>query len=97
MVRGDRSSHVRARPTWVCLACGHPWPCASVKGELVLEFRRYPSSLTVYMTTYLCEALNDAPAQGETPSEDLFQRFLGWVRPSALGLTVERKSLLDDR
>jgi hypothetical protein len=80
--------HLRTRPTWNCLACGHPWPCASVKGELVVEFRRHPSSLTVYMSAYLCEAMNDLTAPDGIPPADLLQRFLGWVRPSVVGLAI---------
>ena len=84
--------HLRTRPSWDCLACGRPWPCASAKGEMVLEFRRHPSSLAVYMSAYLGEALDDLTAHGETPPADLFLRFLGWVRPSVVGLIVEPES-----
>jgi hypothetical protein len=53
--------------------------------------------LTVYMSAYLGEALNDLTTHGETPPADLFLRFLGWVRPSVVGLTVEPESAPDDR
>lgn len=82
-------NHLGKRPSWDCLACGQPWPCAQAKDELLHEFRRYPSSLTVYMSSYMCEALDDLTAHGEAPPPDLFERFLSWVRPSLAGLPAE--------
>ena len=76
------ASHFGNRPSWDCLACNQPWPCAHAKNELLSEFRHYPSCLTVYMSSYMCEAMNDLTAHGEAPPPDLHERFLAWVRPS---------------
>ncbi|AGZ45506.1 hypothetical protein [Actinoplanes friuliensis] len=54
---------------------------------MLVEFRRYPSSLTIYMSSYMAEALNDLSAHGQTPPADLYDRFLAWVRPSLTGVT----------
>jgi hypothetical protein len=83
------AKHLGSRPTWDCLACAQPWPCVQAKDELLREFRRHPSSLTIYMSAYMCEALNDLTAHGELPPPDLYERFLSWVRPSLTGVFVE--------
>ncbi|MFI7547725.1 hypothetical protein [Actinoplanes sp. NPDC049599] len=82
----QEAQHLGDRPSWDCLACTQPWPCAHAKDELLNEFRRFPSSLTIYMSSFLCEALNDLTAHGEAPPPDLYERFLSWVRPSTAGL-----------
>lgn len=89
--------HFRDRPSWDCPACGQPWPCVQAKEELLSEFRRHPSSLTIYMSSYMGEALNDLTAHGEAPPPDLYERFLSWVRPSATGLSVEAQDFSDDQ
>jgi hypothetical protein len=98
MVNAPREvDHLRDRPSWDCLACAQPWPCAHAKGELLREFRRHPSSLTIYMSSYLGEALNDLTAHGEAPPPDLYERFLSWVRPSVVGLPVEAPDFSSDQ
>jgi hypothetical protein len=82
-------SHLGDRPSWDCVACTQPWPCAHAKDELLSEFQRHPSSLTIYMSSYMCEALNDLTAHGEVPPPDLYERFLSWVRPSLTGLPAD--------
>jgi hypothetical protein len=82
-------NHLGDRPSWDCLACTQPWPCAHAKDELLTEFRRYPSSLAIYMSSYMCEALSDLTAHGEAPPPDLYERFLSWVRPSVSGVLDE--------
>jgi hypothetical protein len=62
---------------------------------LLAEFRRHPSSLTIYMSSFMAEALDDLTAHGAETPADLFERFLAWVRPSTTGLAVERPDLLD--
>lgn len=89
------AEHLRARPTWDCLACARPWPCAQVKEELLTEFRRHPSSLTIYMSAYMSEALNDLTAHGESPPPDLYERFLAWIRPGLAGLPIHKHGLPD--
>ena len=89
------AGHLRGRPSWDCLACGRPWPCAPAKDRLLSEFRRHPSSLTIYMSSYMGEAMNDLTAHGESPPPDLYERFLSWVRPSIAGLPAEANDLSD--
>lgn len=89
--------HLGSRPSWDCLACARPWPCVHAKTELLSEFRRHPSSLTVYMSSFMCEALNDLTAHGEAPPPDLYERFLSWVRPSAAGLPDDDQEVSDDQ
>jgi hypothetical protein len=79
------AEHRGARPTWDCLACAQPWPCAGAKEELIAEFRRHPSSLTIYMSSHMGEALDDLTAHGEAPPPDLYERFIAWIRPSISG------------
>jgi hypothetical protein len=81
-----KASHLGDRPSWDCHACAQPWPCAPAKDELLHEFQRHPSSLAIYMSSYMCEAMNDLTAHGEAPPPDLYERFLAWVRPSAVGV-----------
>lgn len=81
--------HLGGRPTWDCLACGQPWPCAPAKAQLLAEFQLYPSSLMVYMAAHMCEAMDDLTAHGEAAPPDLYERFLSWIRPSATGLPAK--------
>jgi hypothetical protein len=89
--------HLGSRPTWDCQACAQPWPCAHAKEELLSEFQRHPSSLTIYMSAYMCEAMNDLTAHGEPPPPDLWERFLSWVRPSVTGVLVDVEHLSNGR
>jgi len=88
-------NHLGDRPSWDCLACTQPWPCAHAKDELLSEFRRYPSSLTIYMSSFMCEAMDDLTAHGEVAPPDLYERFLSWVRPSVAGLSDETEDFSD--
>jgi hypothetical protein len=98
MVTGRREAdHLRDRPSWDCLACTQPWPCAHAKDELLNEFHRHPSSLTVYMSSYMCEAMNDLTAHGEEPPPDLYERFLSWVRPSVSGVPSVAQGFPDNQ
>ncbi len=97
MVTGRQEpNHLRDRPSWDCLACGRPWPCAHAKAELLSEFQQHPSSLTIYMSSYMGEALNDLTAHGEVPPPDLYERFLSWVRPSVTGLRGKAQGFSND-
>jgi hypothetical protein len=75
--------HLGQRPTWACAACHQPWPCAQAKRELLTEFHRFPSSLIVYMSSYLTEAMDDLTAPNATAPPDLWDRFLGWARQAS--------------
>jgi hypothetical protein len=71
--------HVGERPSWDCEACARPWPCADAKERLLIEFRGFPSVLTIYMSAQMCEAMLDLTAHGIDPPTDLYDRFLSWV------------------
>jgi hypothetical protein len=81
-----KNDHVGAGPSWDCGACGRPWPCANGKESLLEEFRDHPSVLTIYLSTHLSQATLDLTAHGEDVPADLYERFLGWVRPPRTGL-----------
>ncbi len=72
------AAHIGVPPGWDCAACRKPWPCDQAKARLLAEYRKSPSSLTVYMHGHLAVAiadLNPAPA-------DLWSRFIAWTRPA---------------
>jgi hypothetical protein len=72
--------HTAERPDWTCRACGDPWPCAPAKVELTEDYRRFPSSLVVYLAAHLTDAIDDlAAGRGGIPP-DLYDRFVGWAR-----------------
>ncbi|WP_213001456.1 hypothetical protein [Winogradskya consettensis] len=49
---------------------------------MLIEFERFPSSLLVYMSAYMTEALEDlAGPESMLPPPDLWDRFLGWIDP----------------
>jgi len=85
VIAQPRTEHRGDRPTWTCPACAQPWPCAPAKAQLIAEFRRRPSSLTIYMSACMGEALNDLATPGEAPPDDLYERFVAWIRPSLAG------------
>jgi hypothetical protein len=73
--------HVGLRPTWECLVCAEPWPCAVAKEAMRAEFRSFPSVMTIYMSAQMFDAAEDFMAQGVQPPPDLYERFLAWTRP----------------
>lgn len=68
-------THRPARPTWRCVACREDWPCARRREELTAEFAGRRLSLSLYMSRYLADALDDHPDAVESV---LYLRFLGW-------------------
>ncbi|GAA0480583.1 hypothetical protein Aca07nite_31640 [Actinoplanes capillaceus] len=75
-----QEEHIPSRPTWKCLACTNPWPCAAAQSDLANEYRAFPSVLTLYLATQMYEALEDHIAQGRGAPGDLYERFLSWTR-----------------
>jgi hypothetical protein len=73
----DRTEHTAEHPSWDCRACGQPWPCGSARERLLVEFRGWPSALTIYLDAQPAAAYDDIP--GITP-EQLHERFLAWTR-----------------
>ncbi len=76
-----RAEHIRVRPSWDCATCGQPWPCANAKEDLLREFGRYPSVLTIFMATQMYDAFDDLASHGAPPPADLYERFLDWIVP----------------
>jgi hypothetical protein len=74
------SEHLRGTPSWNCRTCEQPWPCPKARADLTEEFRHLPSVLTVYMAAQMQEALSSmAQEKGQAP-QDLYKRFLAWIR-----------------
>ncbi|MGX6607241.1 hypothetical protein ACWKSP_34720 [Micromonosporaceae bacterium Da 78-11] len=76
----NQADHLNNRPGWDCRACGQPWPCANAKADLLIEFRKFPSVLRIYMSAQMYDALNDLTSRGEPVPPDLYERFLAWAR-----------------
>jgi hypothetical protein len=85
--------HLNDRPAWTCRACALPWPCAGARAHLLDEFRGYPSLLALYMSAQMAEAMYDAEAQGEAVHNDLYARFILWIRSPATATVADS----DDR
>lgn len=75
---GERE-HLAVRPSWNCLRCARPWPCADARATLLAEFRRFPSVLAIYMSAQMEDASRDFTARGHQPT-DLYDRFMSWLR-----------------
>jgi hypothetical protein len=71
------SVHLPARPSWICQACGAPWPCRSRQGELVAEFDGARVSLALFLAGCFVEAARDQP---QITAGQLYLRFIGWTR-----------------
>ena len=71
--------HLPFRPSWDCVACGNPWPCAIAKETMLTEFREYPSVLAIYMSGRFTDAFEDLTASGAQAPPDLYDRFLCWI------------------
>jgi hypothetical protein len=75
-----RVEHLRDRPGWDCRSCRQPWPCATAKANLLIEFRQFPSVLTIYLSAQMYEALGDMTSAGKPAPSNLYDRFLSWAR-----------------
>jgi hypothetical protein len=76
-------SHVAEPPSWDCVVCLQPWPCANAKSLLISEFYGFPAVLAVHMSARMSEALIDLTADGAEAPPDLRDRFLAWVQAAA--------------
>ena len=79
--------HVPVRPGWQCGACGLPWPCGTRRRQLLAEYDGAFVSLAVLMGSYLVDASVELPSER---AGDLYDRFLGWVRPLPPGRHGDR-------
>lgn len=66
--------HLPARPTWLCHACGEPWPCLPYRDRLIETMNSMERG--VLMAGHLGAAMADL----DVPISALSERFLGWVR-----------------
>ncbi len=74
------SEHLHGTPSWNCRVCEQPWPCPKARADLTEEFRHFPSVLTVYMAAHMQEALSSMAAEKGPAPQDLYKRFLAWIR-----------------
>ena len=92
IVTVGRIEHLHRRPDWGCRICGRPWPCAAARGDLLEEFRVFPSVLALYMSAQMYDAVRDLIGGDQPLPEDLYERFLSW-----LGTGAERQQPDADR
>jgi hypothetical protein len=76
-----RTEHDADRPSWECRVCGQSWPCANAKVDLVEQYQRGRTMLILFLCSCMVEAIDDLVRSGGVPA-DLYDRFLGWVRPA---------------
>lgn len=74
-----RTEHLPGRPSWDCLVCGRPWPCAEAKADLGEQYQRFPAGLAIYMSSMLYDAVEDLSATTAPTPAALHERFLAWV------------------
>ncbi|MCO8271904.1 hypothetical protein M1L60_15015 [Actinoplanes sp. TRM 88003] len=76
--------HLNDRPGWNCTACGESWPCETARERLLEEFRAFPTTLTIYLSAQMYDALGDLVAEGQIVPGNLFERFVAWARKAAV-------------
>jgi hypothetical protein len=72
--------HVPRRPAWVCVVCHQTWPCAPAKVDLCEEYGDQVTSLAIYLSVQMLDAIDDMSAERGPAPADLYDRFLGWGR-----------------
>jgi hypothetical protein len=79
-----KTPHQPDRPTWDCLACGEPWPCAPGKVELTEQGAVHRRSLRLYLESCAIDMIDDR-ADGHCASgrdDAIYDRILGWFNAS---------------
>ncbi|WP_326560125.1 flavin reductase [Micromonospora sp. NBC_01796] len=71
----DAVIHAPTRPTWLCRACGSPWPCLTRKRQLKVLFQCDAVRMRRHLVRYLADASADL---GESSTRQLTERLLGW-------------------
>lgn len=71
--------HSPQRPGWDCEECGHPWPCAEGRAELLQK-----CGTTIELALVTWDAFEKAVFDigSVTPATVLYLRFVGWTRNS---------------
>jgi hypothetical protein len=93
-----RTPHQPDRPTWDCLACGEPWPCAPGKVELAEQGVVHRRSLRLYLESCAIDMIDDRAAGHHTRGCDdaVYDRILGWLDASHPA-SVDRAAGRDDQ
>ena len=84
--------HIAVRPSWDCLVCEFPWPCANAKEELLAEYQGLLTTLAIYMSVRMQDAIEDLTATGSHPPPDLYERFLSWTQLDSEAQLAEPKA-----
>lgn len=70
-------THIPVRPGWDCAGCGAAWPCPDRRRRLLDRYAGNPVALGIYLSTQMTAAVSDLR---HLPPEELYERFLGWLR-----------------
>jgi hypothetical protein len=75
------TGHRPIRPTWRCKDCAETWPCAPARQALLREYADTRVQLALDLARDFGDAVTDLPGE---PVPELYVRFLGWIRRTAL-------------
>lgn len=67
--------HYYRRPTWVCLACGEPWPCAQRRAAFLEKYAGEHMRLRGILGALVLDARRDLALT----REELDHRFVAWT------------------
>jgi hypothetical protein len=84
--------HQPNRPTWDCLACCEPWPCAPGKVELAEQGAAHRRSLRLYLESCGIELIDDR-ADGHRASgldNAIYDHIFGWLDAAPLAPIDDR-------
>lgn len=75
--------HTPVRPTWVCVACGDPWPCKTRRAKFLADFAGRRLELRMTLGCWFSDALGDLADPRADNSREVLQglhaRFFGWA------------------
>jgi hypothetical protein len=57
LLREQPEEHNPQQPSWNCGACGNEWPCAHARADLIAESIAARTSVLVYLTMCLADAV----------------------------------------
>lgn len=77
--RQTRPAHQPARPHWCCTHCGHTWPCAQARTDLLADYTDCVAALGMYLSAQMFDAAIDLRVSVDAA---LYDRFLRWIRPA---------------
>jgi hypothetical protein len=67
--------HCADKPSWLCAACGEPWPCEPATQSLIADTGS-GTLLVLYMSIDMIDMARDHP---KVPARELHERFIGWI------------------